>query len=172
MVKMNIGRRTRMLKILLFLSLSISTATFAELNTFGEIKQVTEDMIIGEWDCKNILNERTNYDEKGNMTDTQVLPSMPWSTYVAYQKKSGALMVQFDNQKPIKTDFKLIDETPFEPGGQKNDGSYDYESKVTEEYVFVSTNEFKLVSNIIIRDFISKKNNQIRYSELLCKRLN
>ncbi|WP_392560085.1 hypothetical protein [Orbus mooreae] len=135
--------------------------------------EVTEDMLIGKWKCMGTVFKQARYDEKGNLGKFTSTVSGPWATtFITYEKTADSMTIKYDNLKPIKYVFERYFEEGFQPSGLPNQqGGYDYETSLTEEYIFISQDQFKTTGNIIVRDFVSKQKIMLKYNEMLCDRL-
>lgn len=121
-------------------------------------KEVTEDMLIGSWECVH----QTLYDIENTSKDHR--------NYVInnilekYEKNSYGMTRQSYTLPPEKFTFIRKDERPY----RNMDSTTEY--KKTYEYIYVSDNEFKYVETSLFRNKRTKEHEESNIFTTTCIR--
>lgn len=130
----------------------------------GEGKQVTEEMLIGNWHCSNTVNQGKSYDYDGKLEKN--IDSVFGADYdLSYSLNNNELIETLNNEKSYSLDFNTKEILDFMPIGENKESYYDM------EYVYVSDNKFKIIANAIDRYKSSKQKTFEQYTEVECSRI-
>ena len=135
------------------------------LSSCIEAQKVTDDMLVGKWNCKLIV-DKTN-DLNTNSLELKDVPIYDANKERAYEKENDLIILSIGSYKSKPFKFQSSDKGEYkeftpEPG---------YEVKSSGEYVFISTNEFKRITDASIRNADTKEETIKNYQEQVCTRI-
>ncbi|XKM13199.1 hypothetical protein RCS94_09215 [Orbaceae bacterium ac157xtp] len=121
-------------------------------------KEVTEDMLVGQWKC----DYKALYDIENTSRD--------YRNYVIndilnkYEKNDRGMTRQAYTLPPEEFTFIRLDDSPY--SGVDRTTEY----KVTKEYIYVSDNEFKHVETRLFRNRKTKEHEELNVFTKTCVR--
>lgn len=152
----------------MFKKLLVITLSTIVLVGCGEEKEVTEDMLLGEWNCTNAVNKTAQYDDSGNkgaFKEMEVSNENLKVVKLKYVKEGNDLVMQTPYGSDIVDLHAKTDEDKWVSIQDKT------QMRTKYDYVFVSNDEYKAVAQITIRYEESKLNKEEYYGETICKRI-
>lgn len=146
----------------MFRKLFVLSVSALILTGFNDKKVVTEDMLVGKWECEP-LHEYMTFDEKGEQVankNTEIADRFK----VNFSKKNGLLIESIKGENDHSYIYKVKSETHFISLGRED-------LKYSDEFVFISDNEFKKISDSIFRDNKTKIKTVLMRIEWYCQKL-
>lgn len=128
-------------------------------------KQVTEDMLVGEWECRPLIAKLVELDDGKPSQVYDKKDSLPISRLV-YEKEGDYLVETnlFGNKNRRKFMTKTAGEYTVMGLGQ-------FEQKIETEYVFISNNQFNMIIKSFTRELESKTDYLEGYIKSTCTRI-
>ncbi|WP_392551595.1 hypothetical protein RHO14_08895 [Orbus wheelerorum] len=144
--------------------------SFFGFSAYGELHQVTADMLVGNWRCVKSASKIINYNEKGDAIsyETQDLGKISLATY---KKGSNGMTIVLNNKVPNPPyGFKIKDEGQYTPLFHDGSNEQGNDVRLSYEYSYISNDEYKLINNIFFRGSKSKQIIRENHSVWECAR--